>query len=195
MRGWRSPPAGGAHHRHCADAAARPRRLLDADAEQLLGGARQQRHVLLPGGQSRHGCGRLVHLRHLSLQRQRDHEYGHASDHGCGGGARPRRAGPITVTAPTQQPDLDVYWTPTLSSYSVVRGNSVTFFYQVDNLGTGAAGSSTSGIYLSNDSAITSTDTLLTTDAGVALAPGGRGPSPSLRRRSSPTSTFIGRRR
>ena len=77
----------------------------------------------------------------------------------------------ISVTAPSQ-PDLDVYYTPTLSVSSVAKGGSVTIYYDVNNLGTGAAGSSTSGIYLSSDSTITTSDTLLTTDAVASIAAG-----------------------
>ena len=44
--------------------------------------------------------------------------------------------------------------------------------YYVDNDGTGAAGASTSGIYLSTDSTITTSDTLLATDAVAAIAAG-----------------------
>ncbi len=77
----------------------------------------------------------------------------------------------ISVTAPSQA-DLDVYYTPSLSSSSVVKGGTVTFYYDVDNLGSGAAGSSTSGIYLSTNSTITTSDTLLTTDAVASIAAG-----------------------
>lgn len=72
----------------------------------------------------------------------------------------------------SSQPDLDVLYTPTLSSSTVVRGNSVTFSYDVDNLGVGNAGSSTTGIYLSTDSTITTADTFLTSDAVASILAG-----------------------
>ena len=69
-------------------------------------------------------------------------------------------------------PDLDVYYTPTLSSSSVVAGGALTMYYDVDNDGAAAAGSSTSGIYLSTDSTISTSDTLLVTDAVASIAAG-----------------------
>ncbi|MSO77540.1 MAG: matrixin family metalloprotease [Alphaproteobacteria bacterium] len=82
----------------------------------------------------------------------------------------------LTVTAPPPPPlpDLDVSLTPTLGAASVLRGNAVTFSYAVDNFGTALAGASTSGIYLSTDNAITTADTLLTTDAVATIAAGGQ---------------------
>ncbi len=77
----------------------------------------------------------------------------------------------LTVAAPGQ-PDLDVNATPTLSSGSAAPGAAVTFNYKVDNFGSAAAGASTSGIYLSTDGTITTSDTLLTTDAVASIAAG-----------------------
>lgn len=69
-----------------------------------------------------------------------------------------------------QKPDFDIHYTPTLSSYSVTQGSNVTISYFVDNLGAGIAGASTSGIYRSTDNSITTSDTLLATDAVATIA-------------------------
>ncbi len=66
----------------------------------------------------------------------------------------------LTITGQVL-PDLDVLYLPTLSASSVAQGASVTLNYYVDNVGTGSAGGSTAGIYLSTDSTITTADTLL----------------------------------
>ena len=79
----------------------------------------------------------------------------------------------VNYGGPSTYPDLDVYLTPTLSSSSVVQGGNVTLSYRVDNIGSDVSVSSTSGIYLSSDNTITTTDTRLTTDAVQALAAGG----------------------
>ncbi len=70
------------------------------------------------------------------------------------------------------QPDLDVSYGTSLSSSTVVKGWSVTLSYWVTNYGSGKAGASTSGIYLSTDSTISTSDTLLGTDAVAAMASG-----------------------
>ena len=82
----------------------------------------------------------------------------------------------INVTAPTELPDFEIYYTPTLSASTVTQGNIVQFSYYVTNWG-GDFGASTSGIYLSTDSNITTADTLLTTDAVAAITGGGYGSS------------------
>ena len=70
-----------------------------------------------------------------------------------------------TITAPTiSKPDLDVYYTPIVSTTTLAAGGSTTVSYDVDNLGTVSAASSTAGIYLSTDAIITRADTLLKTE-------------------------------
>lgn len=67
-------------------------------------------------------------------------------------------------------PDLTVSPIPTLNAYIVVVGANVTMNYRVNNTTTIASGASTSGIYLSENHIISTFDTLLSTDAVVALA-------------------------
>ncbi len=77
----------------------------------------------------------------------------------------------ITIAAP--QADLSIpYGWPVLGSSSVSRGESVTFTYSVQNYGTVAAGPSVTGIYLSTDSIITASDTLLAIDPVAEVAAG-----------------------
>ena len=53
--------------------------------------------------------------------------------------------------------------------------NGATVSYRIDNIGTATAAASTTGIYLSTDSTITTSDTLLTTVSTPSLAAGGFG--------------------
>lgn len=76
---------------------------------------------------------------------------------------------------PIQLPDLDVQnagdsYPPTLSAYSVIAGGSVILSYRLSNWGPGSAPSSVTGIYRSIDSAISTGDTRIDTDANAALA-------------------------
>ncbi len=66
--------------------------------------------------------------------------------------------------APPSQPDLIV---------TNLALNDTTASYRINNVGTGAAAASTTGIYLSTDSTITSSDTLLNAGSTPSLAPGG----------------------
>lgn len=77
----------------------------------------------------------------------------------------------ITVTdTPGSQPsDLIVVGNQTSSS-SVAAGGSVTFSYWVNNLGSGSSAASKTGIFLSTDFAITTSDTLLTVVNTPALS-------------------------
>jgi Ca2+-binding RTX toxin-like protein len=68
--------------------------------------------------------------------------------------------------------DLSISSQPTLGAASAVAGESVTVDYRVDNLASATSGASTSGIYLSTDSTVTTADTLLATDAVAAIAAG-----------------------
>ncbi len=70
-------------------------------------------------------------------------------------------------------PDLAISPIPTLSSNIVVAGGNVTLNYRATNLAAVAAGASTSGIYLTTNHIISTSDTLLTTDAVAALAGNG----------------------
>jgi len=60
-------------------------------------------------------------------------------------------------------PDLNGNHTPCLSSSSIAAGGGARLTVHVDNIGTGASGPFTAGIYLSTDSAIATSDTPLTT--------------------------------
>ena len=81
----------------------------------------------------------------------------------------------VMLTVTSGLPDLDARnvdgdgYQATLNASSVEQGTSVTLTYRVSNWGPGAAGSSTSGIYRSTDSTISTGDTLFTTDAVAAL--------------------------
>jgi len=61
-------------------------------------------------------------------------------------------------------PDLEVFLTPSVSSPSVIQGDIVTFNYSVDNDSIFDAASSTTGIYLSDNSTISAADILVATD-------------------------------
>ncbi|WMT72578.1 NF038122 family metalloprotease [Bradyrhizobium sp. Ash2021] len=75
----------------------------------------------------------------------------------------------ITVAAPTVgQPDLSEY--VSVSNTTVAPGASVTVDAYAMNLGNGISGASTAGIYLSTDSTITTSDTLLATVNSGTLA-------------------------
>ena len=73
----------------------------------------------------------------------------------------------ITVTAPAL-PDLSATFN-TVSSTTIASGGTETIDFWVANYGPGAAAASTSGLYLSTDSTITTSDTLLTTVSSPAL--------------------------
>jgi uncharacterized delta-60 repeat protein len=61
---------------------------------------------------------------------------------------------------------------PDLTASNAVLDHA-TISYTINNIGTGAAAGSTTGIYLSTDSTITTSDTLIATHATPALAGGG----------------------
>ncbi len=75
----------------------------------------------------------------------------------------------IAVTA-TGLPDLDVLGAVTPGSYSVTKGETVKLSFDVYNVGNVTAGASTTGIYLSTDSIITTSDTLLSMDSVASIA-------------------------
>ena len=77
----------------------------------------------------------------------------------------------ITVTAPAQ-PDLVAAF-DAVSSTTIAAGGSATIDYWLVNFGKGAASASTTGIYLSTDATITTSDTLLTTVASASLTANG----------------------
>ena len=74
----------------------------------------------------------------------------------------------ITVTAPPE-PDLTAY--VALSNTQVGAGGSLAISLYDINLGNGAAGASTTALYLSTSPTINSSDTLLTTTSVGSLAP------------------------
>ncbi len=74
----------------------------------------------------------------------------------------------ITVTAPPE-PDLTAY--VALSNTQVGAGGSLAVSLYDINLGNGAAGASTTALYLSTSPTINSSDTLLTTTSVGSLAP------------------------
>ncbi len=81
----------------------------------------------------------------------------------------------LTVTAPVQLPDLDVQnaggsFPPTLSDSSVTAGQTVTLTYRLSNWGPGGAPSSTTGIYRSTNSTISTSDTPIGTDPNASLS-------------------------
>jgi VCBS repeat-containing protein len=67
----------------------------------------------------------------------------------------------LTATTTATPSDLLVVGN-NLSATTVTPGDNITFTYWVDNFGTGPAPASQTGIYLSTDSVITSSDVLLT---------------------------------
>jgi hypothetical protein len=69
---------------------------------------------------------------------------------------------------PPPQPDLIVSFDPP-SHTTIAAGGSMAIDYWLVNFGKGAAAASTSGIYISTDATITTSDTLLMTVAGGAL--------------------------
>ena len=60
-----------------------------------------------------------------------------------------------------------------MSNTTIAAGGSTTVDFWVVNFGNATAGASTSGLYLSTDSTITTADTLLATVASPALTPDG----------------------
>ncbi|MEQ1614530.1 MAG: CARDB domain-containing protein [Hyphomicrobiaceae bacterium] len=78
----------------------------------------------------------------------------------------------IAITVTAGRPDLDIYFTPIVSSTTVSAGGHVTFTFDLDNLGGSASVSSTTGIYLSTDSTISTSDVLITTRTHPSF-PGG----------------------
>jgi hypothetical protein len=74
----------------------------------------------------------------------------------------------FTVVAP---PDLHAN-NLSLSSNSVTAGGSVNVSYLVSNIDNGPAAASTTGIFLSSDSTITTSDTLLTTRSTSSISSG-----------------------
>ena len=77
-----------------------------------------------------------------------------------------------TVTwPPVTHPDLDAVGL-SLGATSLFVGASTTVSYTIGNLGDGAAGASTVGIYKSSDATFDASDTLLATHATSALAAG-----------------------
>ncbi|MCK1408089.1 CARDB domain-containing protein [Bradyrhizobium sp. 76] len=77
----------------------------------------------------------------------------------------------ITVTGPSQ-PDLTASF-DSVSSTSVAVAGSTTIDFWLVNFGKAAAAMSTSGVYLSTDATITTSDTLLTTIASPGLTANG----------------------
>lgn len=72
----------------------------------------------------------------------------------------------------TVGPDLDVADSPVPTAALSSDGKSVTVSYQLNNIGTTASAASTSGIYLSTDSIITTDDIFVGADAVAALLAG-----------------------
>ncbi len=77
----------------------------------------------------------------------------------------------IVVTGPAQ-PDLAAAF-DSVSSTTIAAGDSATIDYWLVNFGKGAASASTTGIYLSTDATITTSDTLVTTVASASLTANG----------------------
>ncbi|MDE5443681.1 matrixin family metalloprotease [Bradyrhizobium sp. CSA207] len=77
----------------------------------------------------------------------------------------------ITVTAPAK-PDLTASF-DSVSSTTIAAGGSATVDFWMVNFGKAVAAASTSGLYLSTDSTITTGDTLLTTVASPGLTVNG----------------------
>ena len=78
----------------------------------------------------------------------------------------------ITVTGSAQQPDLTVSF-DSLGSSTIAAGGSTSIDYWLVNFGKAAAAASTSGIYISTDATITTSDTLLMTVGAGALTASG----------------------
>ncbi len=76
----------------------------------------------------------------------------------------------ITVTA--SKPDLIIRQYPTLSSSSVIAGNSVTAYYDVINQGNATAGSSSTSLHLSAKNYYDATATYLADNAASSLSAG-----------------------
>jgi subtilase family serine protease len=77
-----------------------------------------------------------------------------------------------SVTRITVGADFDIVDSPTPTATLSADGKSLTLSYQIKNVGPTGSAASTSGIYLSNDATITTTDTLIGTDAVAALLAG-----------------------
>ncbi|MBI5261283.1 MAG: M10 family metallopeptidase C-terminal domain-containing protein [Bradyrhizobium sp.] len=77
----------------------------------------------------------------------------------------------ITVTGPAQA-DLTASF-DSVSSTTIAAGGTTSVDFWLVNFGKGAAAASTSGLYLSTDATISTSDTLLTTVASLALTANG----------------------
>jgi CARDB len=73
--------------------------------------------------------------------------------------------------APPQQPDVRAYLN--MSNLTAQAGSTINVDLWTDNFGSGASGASTTGLYLSTDANITTSDTLLTTRSVPMLASNG----------------------
>jgi hypothetical protein len=78
----------------------------------------------------------------------------------------------ISIAAPATTIDL-VGGAPSVSDTTPSAGDAITVSGNITNAGTASSGSTTVGVYLSNDSSFSSSDTLLTTASLSSISAGG----------------------